>query len=477
MRYKTGRISIFLSVAFLVFGVDGCKKLVDIPPPTNTVTTSQVFSNDLEATSAMTGVYSGMINSAPGTAFNGGMTIYPGASADEFHFVTLQVAYSQFQNDDLLNTNYIVNPNFWQPIYSTIYGCNAVIAGVESSSGVDDSTRSELTGEAELVRAFSYFYLVNLFGEVPLVTTTNYNKTSLLSKSPVDTIYSAIIADLKDAQSRLASDYSVGQGQRIVPNKWAATALLARVYLFNNDFTDAVTQSTAVINNTNLYSLVSNLQGVFLINSTEAIWQLQQSNQTNTYNATPEGFLLITINSTSEPQLVSITPSLLNAFEDSDNRRQLWIDSSFYSGQYYYYPFKYEIGDSAMTANGPYTEYYMVLRLAEQYLIRADAEAEQNQLTSAAGDLNVIRNRAGLANIPDSISSSQTSLLAAILRERRVELFAEWGHRWLDLRREEVAKQVLSADKGITVTSNALLYPIPFAEIQTDPNLVQNPGY
>jgi hypothetical protein len=473
MYYKTSRISLLLSAVFLTIIINSCDKLVSVPPPINTITFTQVFSTDQEATEAMTGVYNGMINNSPGNAFNGAMTIYPGASADEFQFVTIGVN-TQFQNDELLNNNSVVNSNFWQPIYSAIYGCNSVIVGVKSSAGIDDSARNELTGEAEFARAFSYFYLINLFGDVPLVTTTNYNKTSLLSKSPVDTIYKAIIADLKDAQTLLASDYSAGHGQRIVPNKWAATALLARVYLFTKDYSDAETQAASVINNTNLFSLVNNLQGVFLISSTEAIWQLQQNNQKYPYNATPEESSIMPYTSTTEPPLVYMAPSLLNAFEDSDNRRLLWVDSTLYSGQYYYYPFKYEVGDSAATDNGVYTEYYMVLRLAEQFLIRAEAEAQLGDLTDATADLNAIRSRAGLGG---TIAVTQADLLAAILHERRVELFAEWGHRWLDLKREEVATEVLSANKGLTVTSNELLYPIPFGEIQTDPNLMQNPGY
>jgi hypothetical protein len=461
----------------VLYSICGCKKLVNIPPPVNSVTTSQVFSTDQEATEAMDGVYNGMINGGNIYAFKDGITIYCGASSDELSFYTNgNTGNTEFQDNAVLVNNGNVLNVFWEPFYSTIYGCNAVIAGVLANPAISDSVSSELTGEAKFVRALSYFYLVNLFGEVPLVTTTNYLKTDLLAKSPVDSIYNLVISDLQSAQGLLAVDYSFGGNQRIVPNKWAATALLSRVYLYLGDYPDAESQATMVINNTALYSLVSDLKSVFLTNSTEALWQLQQSNQyPPTFNATPEGYQFITF--PGSPPYMYMTSALLNSFEDSDNRRSIWVDSTFVSGQNYYFPYKYEDGRSDAADNGTYKEYYMVLRLAEQYLIRAEAEAQQNQLSTAASDLNTIRNRAGLANISDSIAASQTTLLQAVYHERQVELFAEWGNRWLDLKRWGTATQTLLANKGISVSNNALLYPIPANEIQVDPNLVQNSGY
>ena len=117
----------------------------------------------------------------------------------------------------------------------------------------------------------------------------------------------------------------------------------------------------------------------------------------------------------------------------------------------------------------------MVLRLAEQYLIRAEARAQQNtNLTGAIDDLNIIRERAG---IPDLLTSlDQPQVLSAVAHERQTELFAEWAHRWLDLKRRDQADVVLSAIKS-TWKPTAILYPIPVTELQSDPNLVQNAGY
>jgi len=127
-------------------------------------------------------------------------------------------------------------------------------------------------------------------------------------------------------------------------------------------------------------------------------------------------------------------------------------------------------------------EYDIVLRLAEQYLIRAEARAKQNNLTgtgSAIIDLNVIRNRAGLS---DTTITVQENMLNAILLERRKELFTEWGHRWFDLKRTgkiDAVMQAYAPVKGTTWESYKSLYPIAQKQIDLNPGMAgqQNPGY
>jgi hypothetical protein len=145
----------------------------------------------------------------------------------------------------------------------------------------------------------------------------------------------------------------------------------------------------------------------------------------------------------------------------------------------YYYTFKYRIGSTNGTSTP--VEYTTVLRLAEQYLIRAEARARQGNMTGGAADLNIIRNRAGLSNYSGAMD--QTSLINAIMHERQIELFAEWGHRWFDLIRTGSVDTVLGSpgnvcqSKGGTWSSNSKLYPISQTELTNDPNLTQNPAY
>jgi starch-binding outer membrane protein, SusD/RagB family len=247
--------------------------------------------------------------------------------------------------------------------------------------------------------------------------------------------------------------------------------------LYMGDYPDAIAEADTVISNTGLYGLVP-LNSVFLANSMEAIWQLSPDPNTGvTFNVTPEGYLLIPATNTSNP-FVYMTPQLLNAFDSGDQRFSSWLDSTSYGGATYYYPYKYKNGPAQYASGGPVTEFYMMLRLGEQYLIRAEAEANGGGggIPAAILDMNAIRGR---ANAPLYVGpTDSTDVLDSIYHERQVELFAEWGHRWLDLKRTGQATNILGQiSYKQPWSTDALLYPIPYEELVDDPNLVQNIGY
>jgi hypothetical protein len=147
----------------------------------------------------------------------------------------------------------------------------------------------------------------------------------------------------------------------------------------------------------------------------------------------------------------------------------MWLKANVISGQSFYYPFKYKVRSGT-----PVTEYLVVLRLAEQYLIRAEARVQQDKLQAAKDDLNEIRKRAG---VPNTTAATKQEILTALEHERQTEFFAEWGHRWLDLKRTERANAVLGVLKVPNWQATDVLYPIPLQEIQRNPALVQNEGY
>jgi hypothetical protein len=175
---------------------------------------------------------------------------------------------------------------------------------------------------------------------------------------------------------------------------------------------------------------------------------------------------------------VWLSPQLLDAFEIGDNRKQEWISQVTVEGEVYYFPYKYKQRDVAPSQ----TEYLMVFRLGELYLIRAEARAMQGKLVGengAAADINIIRERAGLMDVK---SLDQSSMRNAVIKEKRVELFSEWGHRWLDIKRIRTVDDIMNITapiKGGIWQSYKSLYPIPVQDIQRNPNLRghQNPGY
>ncbi len=166
-----------------------------------------------------------------------------------------------------------------------------------------------------------------------------------------------------------------------------------------------------------------------------------------------------------------LTHELLAAFKAGDLRRSHWVDSLIFPENTYYFPVKYKVNTGTQ---GRISEYYSVFRLAEQYLIRAEARTRQNKLTDAISDINVIRRRANLADLPNTLL--QEEIIDTILHERQIEFFCEWGHRWLDLKRTGLADEILSPIKP-QWQSYQKLYPIPTTEMQANPALLQNPGF
>ena len=461
MKRNRSFISLFIVCQLLLDG--SCTKFVSVDLPNTQLVTSTVFSSDQTAISAMNGVYSSMLTLG-GFAAGGSQSVgfLSGLSADELINYSVSSEQIQFFQNSLDKSNSLLYIYLWQTPYQIIYQVNAILEGVNASIQMSENTKRELIGEAEFIRAFCNFYLTNLFGDIPLILSTQYSINALMSRDKKGNVFQQMVSDLKDAETKLAVDYSYSNGEKVRPNAWAASALLARVYLFMEDWQNAEAESTNVINQNSLFSLCSDLSQVFLANSTEAIWQLE-SNMPEINTLDGNTYIL-----TSAPLDAALSPSLVQAFEPGDARFTNWVSDTMIDLITYYYPFKYKIKNGSTL-----TEYFMVLRLAELYLIRAEARVNLNNPSGAASDLNALRNRAGLSN---TTAFSPADLLSAIGHERQVELFTEWGQRWMDLIRTGRVTLVLGSLKSNWQPSDTL-YPIPQGEIQKDPNLTQNAGY
>lgn len=451
------KILYIICVLFASFLQISCKNYLEIDVPRENLTTENAFANDDLASAAVAGIYSRMSVGMGGTS----VAVLCGLSADEFKHYSLNLA--EFHENQLspINAN---NSTMFTNYYAYIYSANAVLEGISASTGLTPAVQTQLKGEALFIRAFCHFYLVNLFGPIPLQLNTDYRMNRKGYRSAVEKVYEQILQDLEAASSLLTDAYYTKD--KVRPNLAATQALLARIYLFKKDWENAEKYSSIVINKSSIYNL-SALNAVFLKNSMEAIWQLFPP---VSYGNTVEGsfFILASI-----PTNVSLQDNFVsNSFEANDKRRTAWIGNYTNKGLTYYYPNKYKIRLSAEVA-----EYSMVLRLSEQYLIRAEARAQQSDLLNAIDDLDKIRDRAGLPLIKlTNPLISQQELLTAVQKERRVELFSEWGHRWLDLKRTGTAGAVLKQIKSQWQDTD-VLYPIPYNETSRNPNVTQNEGY
>ncbi len=462
---------LLLTVAELPL-LTGCNKLLDAGTPSDKVITSQVYSNDTLAQAALIGIYYKMMdNFGP---MNGYMSRFPGLCTDDLNRGTVLAEDTPFVKNILPADNKLVW-QIWTLDYAYIYQCNDVITGLTGNNKITPALRDQLLGEACFIRALTYFYLVNLFGDVPLVLNTDYTQNDNLPRTSVQEVYEQMVADLNLAQSLLIDAYATTPefpGARVRVNRLAVKALLARIYLYQGEWAKADAAATEVIQN-NIYQL-EDVGQAFRFNSREAILQFMPVS--NLYN-TAEGSLFLPLAPNVRPPFI-VSDSVIKYMEPGD-LRQAWIKPLTVSGKQYKIPFKYKQN----LYIPPRDEYNIVLRLAEQYCIRAEARARLNRLPEAVSDLNAIRKRAGLQGL--ITISTQTQALAAIEQERHIEFFAEWGHRWFDLKRwparagdgKKRIDEVMSALRPDTWQPTAALWPIPNDERIRNGALSQNPGY
>lgn len=451
-----------LGVPLLLLLTGSCKKFVDVPPPPGELTTGVVFGSDATALAALHGLYSDMMTTTNQLA-NSAVTLYAGMAADELYYYHSGY-WDQFVQNELSPGEATLEACFWEPAYRTIYAANACIQGAHRSTTISDATRRIVVGEASFVRAFTYFYLTQLFGAVPLVTTTDYRTSQSLPRTARPEVFAQILQDLAAARALLSPSYPTAE--RVRPNLWAATALQARVHLYQGDWARAEALATDIIES-GTYRLEADPALVFLRSSREALWQLAPVNpDRNTHEARE----ILPASPGAAPTYL-LTPAAVSAFDSGDLRKGAWTAARTYNGQVLYYPCKYKVRGS--TGNSV-TEYYTVLRLGEQYLIRAEARVRQDQLVGGRQDLNTVRQRAGL---PPSTAATREALLRAIEEERRVELISEWGHRWFDLIRTGRATAVFSRLKPATWQPTDVLWPVPEKQRLLNPQLTQNEGY
>lgn len=443
-----------------------CRKLISIPPnPPDKIPQSQVFADSADIQAAVAGIYANFKVSSGGLSWmDGAITSSAGLSADELRNNSAYDQTSpQFYNDAVHIDNSTVS-SMWKQAYADLYQMNVCLEGIGSTKAISDSLRHLLTGQIKVVRAWYYFHMVNLWGGVPVVTNSDYTTNALLPRVTVDSVYSLIQSDLADARAMLPAAYAYADRAR--PNLYTAEALSAKVYLYRQDWANAAAMASQVIGS-GMYSLETNLNAVFLHGSNEAIWQLPGN---GTSQQTAEGATFVLSSYPPTPNY-SLSSFLINAFETGDPRLQNWAKTTTVSGTVYYYPYKYK----NRTATGNATqEDYMILRLSEQYLILAEAQAHNNQLGDAVTNLDMVRSRASL---PGSTAASQADVLSAVMHERQTELFCEWGNRWYDLKRTGTIDDVLNTEKPNIWQPYAALYPIPQPEIQNNIYLLQNTGY
>ena len=449
MKKKT----LYIILPALLF-VTACRKQLNQQPQASLdATTGYTTRQGVEA--GILGVYDGIQRSG---YMSLNYLVFPDMYGDNIQEVGTFPTFAQVYNKSILPDNVDV-ALIWNDIYNTINRANSIIAAAPLiTDPAFDKNRA--LGECETIRAMAYFDLIRMFGGSP----DGYNKAGGLgvplrlkpTLTPVDAkaaiprsseadVYTQILKDLDDAIAKLP--LAIGTGR---VNQLVATALKSRVQLYRQQWADAEANATTIITS-GKYSLVAgSAYGTIYTsrNTSESIWELQ-------YNATDANSIAFyyyptTVGGRNE---ISSTASLRDAFEAGDVRKPINFSTTPAGKQLKYSQVSPGIDD------------VMMFRLAEIYLTRAEARAQQNNLVNALADLNVIRSRAGL--LP-STAVTQADILTAILKERRLELAHE-GQRFFDMRR---------VNQTGLAQSFRNLFPIPQSEILNSAGITaQNPNY
>jgi hypothetical protein len=337
-------------------------------------------------------------------------------------------------------------------------------------------------GEASFIRAFHYFQLVNLFGEVPLIlhkVTSTDPSVIYQPRSSVTTIFDAIIADLKFAADRLPVQHPQGK-QRAT--KGACFAMLARTYAQKpNPEWSLVLQYSQDVTSSTAYKLLTDYDYLWdgkHKNSTESIFEIQFINSGEQANWGPMLWLPPSMNPSSWKKFNTPSNNLIAAFNAAGDTVRFkssilfetkipWKDSH-YPNDTLPFPFKQRTASAGRSDNN------ILIRLADIILLQAEAKNELGNTSGAKEDLNLIRTRALL---PNTAANSQPELKEAIANERRLELAFE-GLRWFDLKRSGNAITTMNnLGLNYNLSAKGLLLPIPQVELDRNPKLTQNPGY
>ncbi|GAB3916856.1 RagB/SusD family nutrient uptake outer membrane protein [Larkinella terrae] len=393
--------------------------------------------------------------------------------------------------------------NVWNQYYSMMYNINYTLEKMAGSS-VDAAVKGPIEGQLKFIRAYSYFNLVQYFGDVVLVTKTLDKPDAAfdLTRSPQTEVWAQVEKDLKEAVALLPATYPSGQAGRVT--KGAALSLLGKTYLTQKKYADAVTTLKQVTGYT-LNPLYADNFNPAKKNGPESIFEIQFQGgndlgewSTFAYTFAPRlsagavtGFANTTPGGRNIP-----TNDMIAAYEPGDLRKDVSLKTSYtLNGTVVNIPYIIKF-TYPHTITGRTDNNWPVLRYADVLLMLAESINEATGPSAEVFDyLNQVRKRAGLAAVA---GLDKAALRDAIMKERRVELAFE-NHRWFDLRRTKTPAELsafMSAygakekakptvDRGgiafnaldYVYTDNEYYLPIPAPQILISSKLTQNPGY
>ena len=414
----------------------------------------------------------------------------------------------------------ISNPDrsFWPRLYQIVRAANETLRELDVLDEQEAGVKEELAARARFIRAFAYYHLVRLFGDVPFLDeATSTADASIAPRTSAETVYENIIADFTFAKQWLPDSRS----NRALPGKAAASAFLASVHLTRGNYQMAYDEATSVINNAGTYNvaLEPDYRNIFHAintdNSQEPIFVIDFvgtniNDESRDYLAAFTGFFgQATYYPSGGWSVMVPAQSVFDTWDDGDYRKQVNFDSEALDNNGNVLSFDQFSSLDGRNANRPHiSKYtamagdlpqantsgrdshsnYQLMRYAEVLLIAAEAAIEIGRGGEADQYINMVRERARNGDGSGTASAFPADISGAtiedVLEERRLELAFE-QKRWYDIVRRRMGAEVFGPNGFETEfqgTSNFdpardYLLPIPPLEIMNNPSLTQNPGY
>lgn len=460
MKTYIKQIILTLSLS-LVLAPISCEKWIETDFPNNQLPTELVFEDEQTAEAALAGLYASLWSNSLLSGGVEGFGLLGGLYTDDISTVYtpgINGVSDIFYNAQLSNNSVVTN--VWTNAYQQIYASNSIIEGVRNSKSLSQAVKDRITGEALFVRSMLYFYLHQIYGEIPYTDSTDYTVNSQLSRMPENEFMTRIETDMSEAANLIPANYR--NAERIYPNRFAAFLVLAKIKMLLNKNNEAEVLLQNIIQ-APVYSFQNDITKVFQKTGSHIIWQLKPG---NTNEATKEAILY---NFTAAPLSFMVNMNLVNQFSANDLRKQQYITAVPFQTQTNYKISKYR----NLAANNP-NEYSVIMRLEEAQFLLAEVLILQGKVSEAIPLINKTRLRAGLSALPVSLTAS--AAMDELRIEKRKELFAEQGIRFFDLKRWGLLNQLT------TVKPNwkpfHVQWPLPAKELLLNPKLnPQNEGY
>lgn len=477
----------------------GCQKdFLDRRPP-GELTFEEFFQNADQAVQATNAVYEQYRSFDLAALSYIGCTDILSDDADKGSTANDAPLLSDLDNFTMDATNPYISP-LYKGHYRAIARANVAIEGIARVESMDEALRSRLIGECKFLRAYSYFLLVQWFGDLVLVTKTlQGDEYYAQTRQPKEVIYAQIEQDLKDAAAVLPEKDGYPASEKGRVTQAAAKGLLAKLYMLKKDWASAEAQCMDIING-GKYSLLTRYADNFLPvgeNGTESVFEIQTVALETQQAAGPGSSPYNMVQGVrGVPNLGwgfnRPSDNLVSSYENGDPRREATI---IYVGEILpdgstqvkdnpeiinerYNQKAWVPAHSGLQDNGPGN--IRVLRYSDILLLAAEAKNELGKSGEALPLLNLVRKRARGTNnfiLPDVTVTDQTQLRERIYRERRVELAME-QHRWFDLVRWGRAETVMTALGKSFVANKHEVLPIPQTEVDlTSGKVTQNNGY